>query len=175
MKWLEVMKLDMYDPITKLKKVNEIQKVNFEIIDYIISSLYSFDMYLQEYTRRTENYYMLDDMSLINILNEKFPEIELKKHIIIIDNVKLIYRFTVAKKFHVKDTKTKQLRLNSWGKEYYGKIDLEIKKNTEDLMKKYMLKNRLLYKKIISEFSKEKLDTEIISNINEKLLVKIVF
>ena len=69
----------------------------------------------------------------------------------------------------------KQLRLNSWGKEYYGKIDLEIKKNTEDLMKKYMLKNRLLYKKIISEFSKEKLDTEIISNINEKLLVKIVF
>lgn len=38
-----------------------------------------------------------------------------------------------------------------------------------------MLKNRLLYKKIISEFSKEKLDTEIISNINEKLLVKIVF
>lgn len=36
MKWLEVMKLDMYDPITKLKKVNEIQKVNFEIIDYII-------------------------------------------------------------------------------------------------------------------------------------------
>jgi len=59
-----------------------------------------------------------------------------------IDEAKLIYRFTCAKKFQIEDDCIKQLRLNSWGREYINgegllKIYGNVTKMFEDYFRQY--------------------------------------
>lgn len=175
MDWIEINEMDMYDPITKLKRMKDIMMIDDNVIDYLIGSFYAFDIQLQECVNRENNYYILDDKSIVDILKTQFSENEIKKHLLILDNIKMIYRFTVAKKFAIPDKTKKQYRLNSWGKEYYKIIDSHIKEDTEIMVNRYIQKQADLYREIVLEFEKTPLDTMAIETINEKLTIKVVF
>lgn len=117
----KLIKEDKLDPINRLTVFYNEDK-NIQCWgERIVCFLYAFDNYMQKFLQTKYNYYILDDLSIFNILNKLYTcdNMILNKTIITLDNAKVIYRFTVAKKFFVNDKTIKQLRLNSWGKEYY--------------------------------------------------------
>lgn len=176
MNWNKILIEDQKNPIERLVTVNEREICKKELVDTIISILFSFDMYMRNNLETTYNYYILDDNSIITILQKKYSEHELKKSLIVLDNCKVIYRFTVAKKFLISNSSVKQLRLNSWGKAYYDKyIDNEIKKNAEEIMGKIVKNDIKTYQLIVNEFVKKKMNMEVINKLNEKVKIKIVY
>lgn len=129
---------DMLNPIgkyAKLKKVAEDEltvEVNFtyteNLGEIILLALYTIDIILKEEGDANYNFYIFDDLSVKNLIEKSFNiQLEYKSfmnHLILVDEAKLTYRFTCAKKFLMPDDSIKQLRLNSWGHEYIKKCDL---------------------------------------------------
>lgn len=96
--------------------------------EIILLTLYTIDFILKEEGEATYNFYILGDLSVKNLIEKSFNiQLEYKSfmnHLILIDEAKLTYRFTCAKKFLMSDDSIKQLRLNSWGHEYIKEYDL---------------------------------------------------
>lgn len=96
--------------------------------EIILLALCTVDTILKKEGGAKYNYYIFDDLSVKNLIEKSF-NIQLKhqsfiNHLILIDEAKLIYRFTCAKKFMIPDDSIKQLRLNSWGHEYIKVYEL---------------------------------------------------
>lgn len=86
MNWNKILIEDQKNPIKRLATVNERKICKKELVDTIISILFSFDMYMRNNLETTYNYYILDDNSIITILQKKYSEHELKKSLIVLDN-----------------------------------------------------------------------------------------
>ncbi|MFB5761894.1 hypothetical protein [Paenibacillus medicaginis] len=96
--------------------------------EVILLGLYAIDQVLKERGEFTYHFYIMDDASVYYLLKKSlnctFECDQLRRALILIDEAKLIYRFTAAKKFKIEDDRIQQLRLNSWGREYIKTFDL---------------------------------------------------
>lgn len=156
-----------------------------DIGEIILLSLYAIDFVIRKNLEYSYYFYINDDLSVKNIIEKalsiKFPDEIFLKSIMYIDYSKLIYRFTCAKKFNITNYCTKQLRLNSWGREYII---------SEKLLEKHELiygeilktftncfnKNRDLYMQLTKKLLMEINDnvSKEISNLNDKLEIKLL-
>lgn len=157
---------DKLDPISKLnyivKKSNNanIIKINNEEIDLrilILMILYCIDETLKYNEEKKYSYYIYGDKSIYNfiklITNQEIELTDFYQSMIDIDNAKLIYRFTLAKKFLESDSEIKQLRINSWGIEYLLQNNYIFSNNNlyeylTDYCKKEYCKNTTIYKEL---------------------------
>lgn len=123
--------IDEYDPIKKYQYLSKnceemILNINnisakISICELVLVALKAFDDVIIKAVNRDYHYYVQDDLSIYNFLNLtlNFDKLDkLKEALIILDESKLIYRFTVAQKFNVSDLKIKQIRINSWGRSF---------------------------------------------------------
>ncbi len=90
--------------------------------EVILLALYTVDLVLKQEGKAQYHFYILDDDSIGHLMGEALGRIFepglLKCAFIAVDEAKLVYRFTAAKKFKIRDDRVKQLRINSWGREY---------------------------------------------------------
>ena len=134
-----------------IKCVNYLLQTENEKLRYyceqMVLSLYVIDEVVESRLNSSYHYYIQGDSCLIYLLNKTIIcdlDIELfNKSIILLDVSKLIYRFTCAKKFYINGDSIKQLRLNSWGKEYIIQRNLISEyKNNYDLILRFFEQNR---------------------------------
>ncbi|HEY2493755.1 MAG TPA: hypothetical protein VGI33_12720 [Paenibacillus sp.] len=164
----ELLELDELNPVEKYKRlhtqlIKPQGKLHFEgseelflidIGELSLIALYVIDSVIKRELNVKYSYYIQDDMSVKFLLNNNLDyEINSKqflKYLIRVDDAKLIYRFTCAKKFEMKNEKTKQLRLNSWGRQYIddqqilNKYSKEVERMTI-CFSDYLKENRNVY------------------------------
>lgn len=140
----------------------------------------AFFVKILDFTNTEYHYYTLDDKTIENILDFLFKSSDKSEYIqslIDLDEAKLIYRFTVAKKFKERNFKRKQLRINSWGVEYldsqnnnYNEIYNYIS-NEIDL---YIYQHQEIYKSLTERLlsNLKEIDIENINELNEKVMLK---
>lgn len=128
---------DDLNPIEKYKKLNKDFGLELpaHLGEYILLAMLVVDRVLKQVLKVSYNYYIYSDESVLFLLRESlritFTEQNFINSVLLIDDSKLIYRFTCAKKFAIMDDRIKQLRLNSWGKEYINHMKLTEKYNSE--------------------------------------------
>lgn len=87
-----------------------------------VIALHTIDKVLQQRGRTPYHYYLQDDASLFYAIRhlsiEPMVLDDLQLGLSQLGIAQLIYRFSCARKFDVRDTRIKQLRLNSWGRFY---------------------------------------------------------
>lgn len=179
--------IDKWDYIktnTKKENIIYINNVKYNLSDIILLVLYCMDEVLKLETDRKYSYYFYGDESIRNfiekIVNFKLSDNLFYDSMIDIDNVKMVYRFTLAKKFRENNTEIKQLRINSWGVEYLSKFlvnnkNNEIYKYISSRCKEEYINNKIVYDKLkihlLSELNFE--NVEIIKNLNSHLILKL--
>ncbi len=161
------------------------QQEELDLREVILLSLYSIDTMLKNEGGAQYNYYIKDDNSIKYLIENAFNIVIDKtlflQSLFVLDEAKLIYRFTCAKKFQENNLTLKQLRINSWGNEYIKVHDLIGKRRSiianlcltakRHYNEKEMLYDRLmqlLLSDINEHVSKE------IRNINENLNIKLL-
>ncbi len=167
-----------------LEGINGHQEV-LDLREAILLSLYSIDSVLKNEGGSKYSFYVKDDNSIKYLIESAYNIVIDKslflQSIFILDEAKLIYRFTCAKKFQENDSGIKQLRINSWGNEYIREHNLIEKRKTvlEKLRltaEKYFFENKIIYDRltqlllmdISSQVSKEIYDLD--EGLNIKLL-----
>jgi len=190
------LKFDKLTPIKQFeylrnKKVIEDPLINFskqkiQLSDLILISLHSIDRAFKDKLKYSNHYfYLFSDNSLKYLIKktmgQSFKNTQFKYLMFYLGITSLIYRFTCAKKFCIKNTNTKQLRINSWGEAYiekhrllkkYKQIENNIYKecciciNSE--IKKYQKLSKLLSKKIHPKIARK------INSHNIKVKIKLV-
>ncbi len=112
--------LNKDDPLTRFNSICEMEVIDSCV--HILLCLYVIDEVIKQKTGTLYNYYIQDDLSVQYLLNEiestQISEKSFQKAITILDISKLIYRFTCAKKFNIKNDAIVQLRINSWGRTF---------------------------------------------------------
>ncbi|AIQ15082.1 hypothetical protein [Paenibacillus durus] len=125
---------DDLNPIERYKIMqNRIPKFRIgtyqaDIGEVILLTLYTIDLVLKQEGKTHYHFYILDDASVSHLIGVALGQISepgiLNRAFIAVDEAKLVYRFTVAKKFKIRDDRVKQLRINSWGREYIKEYKL---------------------------------------------------
>ena len=178
---------DLKNPVEKYDLVTNEQDDNVvECGKKLLVSLYVINEILTKaFNKRTYLFYVYDDSSCKKLieeaLNEQISDEIFFQGLIDIDLCKLIYRFTCAKKFCIKDTTIKQLRLNSWGNEYISvKKLIDDNKEIYNAMylhfEKYYNENKLIYDELLSRLLDEinYSNAEKIKELNSKVNIKIL-
>lgn len=178
---------DLKDPVEKYDLVTNEQDDNVvKCGRKILISLYVInEVLMKAFTKRKYLFYVYDDSSCKKLieeaLGEKIPDEIFFQSLIDIDLCKLIYRFTCAKKFCVKDTTIKQLRLNSWGNEYITVKNLidnnkEIYNAMYLYFERYFSENKLIYDELLGRLLEEinYSNAEKIKELNNKVNIKIL-
>jgi len=137
----EICSIDHLNPIERychLKPIDSSLESVFCIAgsdpgEVILIALFTIDHVLKQEQGVKYNFYILEDDSVQYLIQSalgiSFLADFFKMSIVCVDEAKLIYRFTAAKKFRIMDDQIKQLRLNSWGREYIKEANLLIKYN----------------------------------------------
>ncbi|OAB47993.1 hypothetical protein [Paenibacillus antarcticus] len=160
----ELLELDELNPVEKYKRLRtqlikpqrelQFEESELDVGELSLIALYVIDKVIKKELDVKYNYYIQDDMSVKFLLNNNLGyELQSKqflKYLIRVDDAKLIYRFTCAKKFEVNNERTKQLRINSWGRQYIDDQHL-LNKYSNDVEKmtlcfsNYLKENRSIY------------------------------
>lgn len=144
--------------------------------------LFQIDKFLKDFLKVSYNYYIEDDWTIKLIFdkvsNNKSKR-DFKKNLILLEESGLIYRFTCAKKFDIENKSLKQLRINSWGKDYVLKkkiLNLPESKRIKIIIKKEFSKNIVKYQKLIKLLDKASKDSDFeqIKKLNKKIKIKLL-
>jgi hypothetical protein len=186
---------DKLNPINKYNMLKADAKHELtQVIDFsytenlgeiILLTLYTIDFILKKEGGARYNYYILGDLSVRNLIEKSFNiPLDYKSfmnHLILIDEAKLTYRFTCAKKFLMPDDSIKQLRLNSWGREYIKEYDLlnvyaDAYNALRDTFTRYFRENQETYSSIMNHLlTTFDPDNSIsVQSLNEKLDIKLL-
>lgn len=190
------MSKDMYDSkLLKIYRKNPIscyenilaeeeEEIN-DICRCVLLVLYSIDEVIKKLTGLTYNYYIENSESVFYVFHllqlRELNEEQFEKSIFILDFSKLIYHFTCAKKFLIKDDTVCQLRINSWGREYIKCMKLLDEYMTEywqirSFVEMYCNKNKIIYNRLIQMLSGE-IDESIahkIDELNKQIKIKLL-
>lgn len=170
-------KFDKLNPIDKINYLVNNDKVDIQYLNLIIIVLHILNKtFSKEFNINL--IYFLDDKSIFYVTKHFFDSTfnDLLKYLKILENCNLIYRFTCAKKFKVDDESLKQLRINSWGEEYYKQIEKNNIVEITDIIEREIKTHYESYKqltKFVSVINTVDLSLQI-KNINKKLNIKIV-
>lgn len=178
-------KIDKLDPISKFNYLCDNNFVeNPMLCTRILIALKAVNDFIAKYSNYSYYLYLQDDFSVKWLLENTFSIIVdsdlFESSLYYIDFSKLIYRFTCAKKFMVKDSSVNQLRINSWGN-YYLDQEWNMKYSEEyyaiiSFFEKYYCKNNEVYnelEKLVSSSIKPKVAKKI-QCLNKNLFVKIL-
>ena len=155
-----LLSFDMLNPIDKYRKIRSTYGWQglTDPGELALVALYSIDTVLKQELDVTYNFYIFSDET-VECMLEGTPQFDLSQQnlvqgLLLIDAAKLIYRFTCAKKFGVVDERIKQLRLNSWGRQYIEDLNLLIKYQSQvDAMvegfREYLFRHRHVYAELI--------------------------
>lgn len=180
-----LVKFDKLNPISKFTYLcdNNIV-VNKSLCHNILLALKAIDEVISNDLKGKCFLYLQDDLSvkwvIENALNCKFDNDEFTSCLYFIDFSKLVYRFTCAKKFKVKDSTINQLRINSWGRVYLDQIsDEELNEKYIKFcfaFKKYYDENREIYLRLESLVSNAITESsaEEIQNLNNGIKIQIL-
>ncbi len=183
-----------FDKYTPNEKFNFI--CNFEdeqlcnISKQILLIMYSVDEIICKNFKTFYNYYIFDDKSIedlyykILIDNETYcinvSKEEITSALIINDVSKFLYRFTCAKKFHIEDVTLKQLRINSWGKDYCRHL-LKDKRYSAfynsclDSIQRVIDNNISIYTELVGLlYPYDSINSAKVKELNEKLVLKLL-
>lgn len=101
--------------------------------------------------------YILDNGSLLKWLQTEysFNKSTYLDSLILLDEADLIFRFTCAKKFHIRYEDLKQLRINSWGKTYTDGSQSEpalksLAEHYKQLCQDHLKRDRVAYEELIA-------------------------
>ena len=136
--------LEKLNPISRMNYLqNYIEKEDVYYCNLILIALFLIDKNLKEKIVNSYSFYIQDDKSIKYLLErgltKDIGDRKLQQAFIFLDISKLIYRFTCAKKFEIQNDMIKQVRLNSWGREF-----IESEKTLEKFSVEYNMINRFL-------------------------------
>lgn len=180
------MKIYRMNPIECYENILlEVYEIIDDISNCILITLYAIDEVIRKNTKK-RYYYYIEDLASISYVLDSLKLFEINKEqfemsVFKLDFSKLIYKFTCAKKFYIKDDSVCQLRINSWGREYLKCKDLLEKYKTEyfrirEFVGKYYSDNKILYDEIV-EILLGEIDVNAalkISEVNEQLRIKLL-
>jgi len=156
--------------------------VTYKDVDLYLAELFIIDEVLTSRLKINYHFYILDDASLVRLRMAALGDYcDISQGLIVADAARLIYRFTCARKFNILNKKTKQLRLNSWGRIYLSEKhvfemyhdEIALMRDAfmgmfEDKREDYCLLCHMLLEEIDHENAKA------INDINSELPVKIL-
>lgn len=178
-------KLDKFDPMSRFAYLCDNEFVNNILLcNRILLALKAVDEVVSKDLNGACYLYLQDDLSvkwlLENALDCQLEINEFESSLYCIDFSKLIYRFTCAKKFRVKDSSINQLRINSWGRvfiEQNGNKEFEEEySELKSIFEIYYNSNKETYLKLESLVSTAVTEevAEEIQKLNQGLRVKIL-
>lgn len=164
--------------------------IQLNLSSLILISLHAIDEAfknkLKGSAKKSKHYfYLLGDKSLRYLIEKvttlTLDKIQFQELMYYLSTTFLIYRFTCAKKFCVRDTTLKQLRINSWGEKYVDDFGLLKKyKDIEDGIYKecceYINSETSKYQQL-SKLLSQKINLEVatlILDINKELKIKLL-
>lgn len=110
--------VDNFNPDQMWKHLNMTKEVERIALCSLVS-LDVFEIHLAHRLRLSARFiYVLGDSSVKWMVDHVMPDADIKPALSSLMISSYIYRYTVAKKFMIQKTSTKQLRINSWGQEY---------------------------------------------------------
>lgn len=147
------------DPITLFTNAYSKTSDDYLVCIHILISLLAMDNVLEEvFGKRCM--YIQNDRSVFYLMERAqcitVDELTFNRCVLILDFTKLIYRFTCAKKFNLQDTCVKQLRINSWGREYITTTQSDFSTDYDkyyDAFKSYCLKYKSIYSELVNLLS----------------------
>lgn len=175
---------DKINPIDKFLLISKNEEKR-KVAEKLLIALYIINKVIRENANINYSYYLNNDLTLKTLLKKSLkcdiPNDIFMEALIKLDICKLIYRFTTAKKFKIKDKTIKQLRINSWGNEYIkDKKILELYKNEFEQIYNYLNQyyndNRHIYSELLENLLLEINDerAELIQKLNENVEVKLL-
>jgi hypothetical protein len=146
----------------------------YDIWEIVLIALFAVNAVLNEETNIDYFFYLKIEDSIKYLiekaLNCNLQQDQFMKSMFILDYAKLIYRFTCAKKFQVADEVIKQLRLNSWEREYIKQINLletnkEIYYQLKSTFFQYFSQNKAAYSQL-TKYLLMHIDDKIVSKVD---------
>ncbi|MFF2154594.1 hypothetical protein ACFVVQ_04705 [Paenibacillus chitinolyticus] len=142
---MDVLQADTLNPIEKFSWLTDQRNSDAQLAEFILLGLYTIDAVVNEISPAPYNYYIHSDASVMFLLARSLkriiPQENYLSTTILLDDAKLIYRFTTARKFKITESKLKQLRINSWGREYIAQNELKERYSTEFGLMQSFLRN----------------------------------
>lgn len=167
---------DIKNPIRKLNIVIKKEKFDVKVVENLLEILHKLN---EKFTKdfSINLIYFLDDKSIYFIASRlyEYSLEDVTKGLAILEKCNLIYRFTCAKKFRLYDDGIKQLRINSWGEEYYRNYILKDNIQLEDFINDEVKKNYTLYEdlvRFVSMINKKDVSDDI-KKLNNDLNIKL--
>lgn len=167
--------IDLLNPIERVKIL--VEEEYLEDFIAVAMLLLEFDKQLHE-NNPNQMIYLYNDESFYAYINNIHHMDKERYYVIInlLDICKLVYRFTCALKFQIKDTECKQFRINSWGKYYIEQLVDSEKDIYQNPIRSYIKKNEDKYNRLIKILNSGVVDQYIteIHKINAELEVKLL-
>lgn len=182
---MDVLQVDTLNPIEKFSWLTDQRDSDVQLAEFILLGLYTIDAVINEISPAPYNYYIYSDASvkflLASSLKLVLPQENYLSTTILLDDAKLIYRFTTARKFKIAESQLKQLRINSWGREYIAQNELKRRFSTElglmqSFLRNYVHEHRQTYTRLTAILLQPitPLIAEEIINCNSKIEIRLL-
>lgn len=154
--------------------------------DLILLTLNIIDTVLCQEGLVSYNFYVQGDDSvqylIEQVLEAPVEQESFLRGMLRLDDAKLIYRFTCARKFRIPDDRIKQLRINSWGKECLKETSLLdvaglYSQRLQVTFTQYFNKYRTVYSDLLNYLQKREIDeitAKEIAILNEQVKIKLL-